>query len=313
MSTNKKENETKYAFLNGKIVPIDEANINIRSCIVHYGTGVFEGIRAYWNEEQNKSYLFRVIEHYERMKNNVKIIAMDIPYSAEKLKDITIELLKKENFRQDTYIRPLAYYASENILEKLNSDEYGFFIFTFPMQEILNFEEGLNVCISSWTRINDNVIAPRGKIVGSYVNISLVNLEAKQNGFDDGIILTQDGHVSEGGGQNLAIIRGNKFITPSISDDILEGITLDSLITIINENDLGLEVERRSIDRTELYISDEVLYCGTGAQVTPIVSIDKRNIGEGKVGKYTRILQNYFFDIVRGKNEKYFKWCTLVE
>lgn len=307
------EKKTKYAFFNGKIVPIEDANISIRTCVIHYGIGVFEGIRSYWNEEEKTGYVFRIMEHYERMIKNAKIIAMDIPYSAKELKDYTIELLKKEDFQQDTYIRPLAYYASENILEKLNSSDYGFFIYSFPMNSILDDEKGLNVCVSSWTRLSDNMTAPRGKITGAYVNISLVNYEAKQNGYDDGIILSQNGHVSEGGGQNFALIRGNKFISPPAQDDILEGITLDSLETIINDNDLGLKVERRSIDRTELYICDEALYCGTGAQVTPIVSIDKRKIGDGKAGKYTRALQKIFFEVVRGKNEKYKHWCTAVK
>lgn len=308
-----KENKTKYAFFNGKIVPIEDANISVRTCVIHYGTGIFEGIRSYWNKEEKTGYIFRVMEHYERMIKNAKIIAMDIQYSAMELKNYTIELLKKEDFQEDTYIRPLAYYASENILEKLNSSDYGFFIYSFPMHSILDDEEGLNVCVSSWTRLNDNMTAPRGKITGAYVNISLVNYEAKQNGYDDGIILSQNGHVSEGGGQNLAIIRGNKFISPPVYDDILEGITLDSLEKLITENDLGLKVERRSIDRTELYICDEALYCGTGAQVTPIVSIDKRKVGDGKVGNYTRALQKIFFDVVRGKNEKYEHWCTAVK
>jgi branched-chain amino acid aminotransferase len=307
------DQKTKYAFFNSNIVRIEDANISIKSCVIHYGTGIFEGIRSYWNDEEKKSYIFRVDEHYERMKKNAKIIAMEIPYTSEELKNYTIELIKKEDFKEDIYIRPLAYYASENILEKLNSKEYGFFIYCFPMQAILNLDEGLKVCVSSWTRVNDNMIAPRGKITGSYVNISLVNYEAKQSGYDDGIILTADGHVSEGGGQNVVIIRGNKFIAPPVSDDILEGITLDSLIRIIEENDLGLEVERRSIDRTELYICDEALYCGTGAQVTPIISIDNRNVGDGKVGKYTRSLQDIFFDVVRGRNNKYKHWCTSVE
>ena len=306
------ELKTKYAFFNGKIVPIEDANISIRTCIIHYGTGIFEGIRAYWNEKTNKYYIFRVIEHYERMIKNAKIIAMEIQYSSEQLKQYTIDLLKKEDFREDTYIRPLAYYASENILEKLNSKEYGFFIYSFPMHAILDLEKGLEVCVSSWTRLNDNMTAPRGKICGGYVNISLVNYEAKQNGYDDGIILTSDGHVSEGGGQNLAIIRGNKFIAPPVSDDILEGITLDSLITIIKDQDLGLEVERRTIDRTELYICDEALYCGTGAQVTPIISIDRRKVGDGSIGEYTKKLQNIFFSIVRGNNKQYKQWCTEV-
>jgi len=305
--------ETKYAFFNGKIVPIGEANISIRTSVIHYGLGILEGIRSYWNEKEQKHYIFRVIEHYGRMIKNAKILAMDIPYSDEQLRNYTIELLKKENFREDTYIRPLAYYASENILEKLSSNDYGFFIYCFPMQAMLELDKGLNVCVSSWTRLNDNTTAPRGKIVGGYVNISLAHYEAEQNGYDGEVILTNDGHVSEGGGYNIAIIRGNKFIAPPVSDDILEGITLDSLVTIIENSDIGLEVERRSIDRTELYICDEAMYCGTGAQVAPIVSVDKRQVGNGKVGRFTKKLQDIFFEVVRGNNKDYINWCTPVE
>jgi len=303
---------TKYAFFNGKIVNIENANISIRTCLVHYGTGIFEGIRAYWNDESKKLYLFRVLEHYKRMIKNAKIIAMDVKYSPEELAAYTIELLKKENFKEDTYVRPLAYYASENILEKLNSTDYGFFIFTFPMQAILDIEKGLNVCVSSWTRLKDNMTAPRGKIAGAYVNISLVNYEAKQNGYDDGIILTQDGHVAEGGGQNIAIVRDGVIISPPVYDDILEGITLDALTTLA-ENELGIKVERRPISRTELYVCDEVFYCGTGCQIAPIVSIDKRKVGDGKPGEITKKIQKIYFDAVRGKNVKYLKWCTAVE
>ena len=301
--------ETKYAFFNGKIIEIDDANINIRSIILHYGIGIFEGIRCYWNEKKENGYIFRAREHYERMIKNARIIAMEIPYNPGELVEYTIKLLKKENFRQDTYIRPLAYYASKNILEKLHSKDYGFFIFTFPMASILDDTKGLNVCVSSWTRLNDNMTAPRGKIVGAYVNISLVNYEAKVNGYDDGIILTQNGFVSEGGGQNLAIVRDGKIIAPPVHDDILEGITLDS-VDIIAKQELGIEVLRRSINRTELYIADEVFYLGTGAQVTPIVTVDKREIGDGKPGKVTRKLQKLYFDIVRGKNRKYIDWLT---
>ncbi len=304
-------NETKYAFFNGEIINIDKANINIRSIILHYGIGVFEGIRSYWNKEENKGYLFRIREHYERMIKNAKIIAMDIPYSAEELINKTKELLTRENFRQDTYVRPLAYYASQNILEKLHSDKYGFFIFAFPMSSILNDESGLSVCVSSWTRINDNMTAPRGKIVGAYVNICLVNYEAKINGYDDGIILTQNGFVSEGAGQNVAIVRNNKIIAPPVYDDILEGITLDSIEKIAKE-EIGIDVLRRSINRTELYIADEVFYLGTGAQVTPIISIDKRKIGTGRPGMITKKLHEKYFEIVRGKNDKYREWLTPV-
>lgn len=305
-------NESKYAFFNGKIIDINDANINIRSTVLHYGIGLFEGIRCYWNDKEKKGYLFRVMEHYNRMIKNAKIIAMNIRYNAEELTAFTIELLKKEDFRQDAYVRPLGYYASKNILEKLNSKDYGFCIFSFPMKSILDDEKGLNVCVSSWTRLNDNMTAPRGKITGSYVNICLVNYEAKTNGYDDGIILNQSGQVTEGAGQNIAIIRNGKIISPPVYDDILEGITLDS-VTEIAEKEIGAKLVRRSIDRTELYIADEVFYLGTGAQITPIVSIDKRMIGDGKPGKYTRQLQNIYFDIVRGENSKYIKWLTPVE
>lgn len=303
--------ETKYAFFNGKIIDIEKANINIRTIVLHYGIGLFEGIRYYWNQEHNKGYIFRAKEHYERMIRNAKILAMDIEYSPDALTDITKELLLKEDFRKDTYVRPLAYYASHDILQKLNSTDYGFAIFTFPMQAILDKDRGLDVCVSSWTRLSDNMTAPRGKIIGAYVNISLVNYEAKQNGYDDGIILTSDGHVSEGGGQNLAIVRDGKIIAPPVSDDILEGITLASVEEFASQ-DLEIEVIRRSIDRTELYIADEVFYLGTGAQVTPIISIDKRRIGGGKPGPITKRLQDKYFNIVRGKDEKYASWLTEV-
>jgi len=306
------KDQTKFVFFNGKITDIDKANINIRTIVLHYGIGLFEGIRYYWNKSQNRGYLFRIEEHYERMINNAKILAMDIQYSVDELTNITKKLLKKEDFRQDTYVRPLAYYSSQDILQKLNSTEYGFGIFSFPMQTILNKEEGLNVCFSSWTRLNDNVTAARGKIIGAYVNISLVNHEAKQNGYDDGLILTDSGHVSEGGGQNVAIVRNGKIISPPVYDDILEGITLTSLEEFAPE-ELGIEVIRRSIDRTEVYIADEVFYIGTGAQVAPIISVDKRKINDGRPGKITKKLQDIYFKIVRGENKKYRKWLTPVD
>ena len=305
--------DTKWAFFNGKIIPINEANINIRTAAFQYGTGIFEGIRAYWNEEQKKMYIFRCVEHYERMIDNAKIIAMDIQYSAREIVSATVELLKKENFSEDTYIRPNAYYSSLRLLDKLDCDKYGFSIFTFPMGAFQDLDKGLNVIVSSWSSAGDNAIPPRGKICGRYVNISLVLLEAKKLGYDDAIILTGcEHHVSEGAGQNIIIFKKGKFITPPPCDNILEGITLDS-ISVIIKDELGMEIIERSIDRTELYLADEILYCGTGVQVPPIVSVDDRKIGDGKPGKYTREIQRIFFDIVRGKNDKYMNWLTEVK
>jgi branched-chain amino acid aminotransferase len=304
--------DTKWAFLDGKIIPIDKANLSIRTCLLHYGTGIFEGIRAYWDEEQEKMYIFRAKEHYERMISNAKIIAMDVEYTIEELIRISVELLKKENFRENTYIRPLAYYNSLNLMDKLTCDKYGFFIYTFPMGDILDKDKGLNVCVSSWTRLNDNMIAPRGKIAGTYVNLTLVLYDAKLSGYDDAIILTKNGYVAEGAGQNIVIVRKNKIISPPVTDDILEGITLDSVTTIVEE-ELGMSLERRHISRTELYQSEEIFYCGTGCQITPIISVDHRKIGDGKPGNNTKRIQDIFFNIVKGKNEKYKHWLTEVK
>ncbi len=303
--------DTKWAFLDGEIVPIEKANLNIRTCLLHYGTGVFEGIRAYWNEKKSKLYIFRGKEHFERMRRNTKIIAMDLPYSTDELITACSALLKMEKFRENTYIRPLAYYNSVNLMDKLTCDKYGFFIFCFPMGDILDKDNGLRVCVSSWTRISDNMIAPRGKIVGTYVNVSLALHEAKLNGYDDAILLTKDGIVAEGAGQNIVIFRNGKFISPPVSDDILEGITLDAVERIVHD-EMGMTLERRSIGRTELYQSDEVFYCGTGCQVSPIVEVDHRAVGDGKPGKYTRKLQDIFFRIVKGEHEKYSHWLTEV-
>jgi len=304
--------DTKWAFLDGKIIPIDEAKLDIRACLLHYGTGIFEGIRAYWNEEQKGMYIFRAKEHYERQISNAKIIAMDVQYTPEELIKVTVELLKRENFSENTYIRPLAYYNSPNLMDKLDCSKYGFLIFTFPMADLRDLNMGIDVCVSSWTRLNDNMIAPRGKIVGAYVNIALIIHEARLNGYDDALVLTKDGHIAEGAGQNLIIVRKNKIISPPVTDDILEGITLDSMTTLF-EDELGMSIERRSIDRTEIYQCEEIFYCGTGMQVTPIISVDRRKIGDGKPGKYTRKIQRIFFDIVYGRNDKYMNWLTEVK
>jgi branched-chain amino acid aminotransferase len=305
--------DTKWAFMNGKIIAIEDANVNIRTAAFQYGTGIFEGIRAYWNKERKKMYIFRAREHYERMINSAKIIAMDIPYSIDELVNATVELLKKENFTENTYIRPNAFYSSCRLLDKLDSDKYGFSIYTLPLGDFQDLDKGLRVIVSSWASAQDNSISPRGKICGRYVNISLVLLEAKKLGFDDAIILTgSDQHVSEGAGQNIVIFRKGKFITPPPYENILEGVTLDSVSTIITE-EMDMEIVERPIDRTELYQSDEIFYCGTGVQIPPIVSVDNRAIGNGKPGNYTRKIQKIFFDIVHGKNEKYMQWLTEVK
>lgn len=302
----------KYAFFKGRIVPIDEAKIDIRTNSLQYGTAIFEGIRSYWDEKNKKSYVFRMKEHYIRLFQNAKVLMIEIKYNIEELCNITIELLKKEQYREDAYIRPFAYNSGLNIGPKLIGNEQDLFIYSIPLGEYLNTAKAIKVCTSSWTRIPDNSIPPRAKISGSYVNSALQKTEALMNGFDEAIVLAANGqHVSEGSAMNIFMVKNNTLITPQVSDDILEGITRDTVI-VIAKNNFNLDVLERSIDRTELYTADELFFCGTGAQISPIGSVDNRIIGDGKIGPVTQKLQNYYFSIVKNEIDEYSSWLTEV-
>lgn len=302
----------KYAFFQGKIVPISEAKVDIRTHALQYGTAVFEGIRSYWNEEAGKSHVFRMEDHYRRLFNSAKILMIKIKYTIEELCNITLELLRKENYKEDAYIRPFAYNSSLNIGPKLVGNEQDLFIYSIPLGEYLDTSKPIKVCTSSWTRIPDNCIPPRAKVSGSYINSALQKTEALLNGFDEAIVLTSDGqHVSEGSAMNIFLVKDSVLITPSLTSDILEGITRDTVIKIA-KNDLGIEVVERAVDRTELYVADELFFCGTGAQISPIGSVDNRTIGNGSIGPITKKLQDLYFKIVRNEVEKYSSWCTVV-
>lgn len=302
----------KYAFFEGKIVPIEQAKIDIRTNSLQYGTAVFEGIRSYWNKKRKKNYVFRMREHYQRLFQNVKILMIKINYTIEELCDITIQLLKKEDYKEDAYIRPFAYNSGLNIGPKLIGNKQDLFIYTIPLGEYLDTTQAIKVYTSSWTRISDNSIPPRAKISGSYVNSALQKTEALLNGFDEAIVLSSDGHhVSEGSAMNIFMVKNNTLITPPVTDDILEGITRDTVIKIARNN-LNIKVLERSIDRTELYTADELFFCGTGAQISPIGNVDNRIIGEGKIGLITRKLQNFYFSIVKNEVKEYSSWCTEV-
>ncbi|MDP2953597.1 MAG: branched-chain amino acid transaminase, partial [Chloroflexota bacterium] len=231
------------------------------------------------------------------------------PYTVEELCQITIELVAKCDFKEDVYIRPLAYKSSETVGVRLHNLEDDFFIFVTPFGPYLEVEKGIKCCTSSWRRVDDNMIPSRAKITGAYVNSALAKTEAVDNGFDEAILLTHDGHVSEGSGENLFLVMDGKLITPPSQDNILMGITRDTVIQLA-KNELGLETVEHSIDRSELYIADECFLTGTAAHVAPVLSIDHRPVGEGKIGLVTKTLQNLYFDIVRGKNKKYLGWCT---
>jgi len=302
----------RYAFFEGKIVPINQARVDIRTNALQYGTAVFEGIRSYWNQQVGKNYVFRMEDHYKRFAESAKILMIELKYTIKELSDITIDLLKREGYREDSYIRPYAYNSGLNIGPKLVGNPQDVFIYSIPLGDYLDTSKPISVCTSSWTRISDNSIPPRAKIAGSYVNAALQKTEALLNGFDEAIVLTSDGqHVSEGSAMNIFMVKNDILITPPIVDDILEGITRNSIIEIA-ASELGLEVIQRSIDRTELYTAHELFFCGTGAQISPIGSVDKRTIGEGSMGKITRELQKLYFKIVKNEVEKYSSWCTEV-
>ncbi len=302
---------TQYAFFKGEFVPIGEAKVSIMTHALHYGTGCFEGIRAYWNQEEEQLYVFRLAEHYERLHRSCRILFMDLPYSVEELGELTVKLLRMNEHRTDTYVRPLAYKATEGIGVRLHDLQDDFAIFAVPFGRYLENEEGAKVCTSSWRRINDTAIPARAKITGSYINSALAKTEAALNGFDEAIVLTQDGHVSEGSAENLFIVRNRKLITSPGTDDILEGITRSTIMQLARV-EMGMEVEERRIDRTELYIAEEAFFCGTGVQVAAIVEVDHRQVGSGKIGPIVARLRDLYFGVVRGKVEKYKEWCTPV-
>lgn len=302
--------DSAIAFFEGKFVPLSEAKVSVQVHALNYGTAIFEGIRGYYNPEKDEMYLFRLLEHYHRMLNNCKLIKIELPYSAEDLCDITIEMLRRNRFKQDIYIRPLAYKTAMQIGTKLSPGS-DFSLFAVPMGEYIATTRALSVCISSWRRVEDNSIPPRGKIAGSYVNSALAATEARDNGFDEAVVLNNDGHVAEGAAMNLFMIRYGKLITSPITANILEGITRLTVMKIAKE-EMDIESEGRQIDRSELYMADELFFCGTGAQIAPIGSVDHRKIGDGNPGPITLKLQKLYDRVVRAQEPKYLDWCTPV-
>lgn len=299
---------TEFYFLNGEFVPAQEAVLPVRTHAFLYGTSVFEGIRAYYNEKQDKMYAFRMKEHFERMHNSCKIMFMNPKYSIEEYCNITKELLVKNNYRTDAYIRPTVYKMAQKVGPSLIDNPDGVLIFTTPLGSYFAKEGGLSVCVSSWDRLEDNSIPPRAKISGAYANTALIVTEAKLAGFDDAIVLSNDGHVAEGSAMNFFLVKGDTLITSKETSNILIGVTRNTVIELAHE--LGLKVEVRDIDRTELYISDEAFCCGTGAQIMPVTKIDNRPVGDGNTGKNTEKIQKLYYDLVRGELDIHREWLT---
>lgn len=301
----------EYVFLNGKYIEADKAMIPVRTHAFLYGTAVFEGIRAYYNEEDKQLYIFRMKEHYERMLRSGKIMFMNSPYTVEEYMQQTVDLLKKNGYKQDAYLRPTLYKSAIKVGPGLYDNEDSYCLFSTPFGAYYDATAGLKLCVSSWRRTSDNAIPPRAKVAGAYANAALIKTDAHNFGFDDAIVLSENGQVTEGSAMNLMFVLNGKLITTPTTDDILVGVTRNTVIELAR--DLGIEVVERPVDRTELYIMDEMFVCGTGAQITPIESVDKRLVGkDGKLGPVTAQLQKLYFDVVKGKVAKYKHWCTPV-
>jgi branched-chain amino acid aminotransferase len=302
--------EKSWVFFNGEIVRYADAKVGLLTHGLNYGTGVFEGIRAYWNAEKEQLFALSMAQHFERMHQNARVLQMVIPWSPEELIETTLDLLRRNEYREDVYIRPLSFKAAEIIGVKLHDVADSFAIVTAPMGLYVG-NGGIRCMVSSWRRIDDSMAPVRTKCTGLYVNAALAKSEALQGGFDEAIMLTSGGHVSEGSAENIFIVRRGEVITPPPSDSILEGITRASVMHLLRE-ELGLEVRERTIDRSELYISDEVFMVGTGAQIAPVVEIDRRRIGDGEPGPLTMRVQDTYAKVVTGRDPKYAAWLTPV-
>jgi len=302
---------TKFAFFEGEIVPIEQAKISIMTHAFNYGTGCFEGIRGYWNDDEQQLFVFRLKEHYQRIHQSSRILRLNLKYAVDELVNITLQLLRKENYKEDAYIRPLVYKSGEGIGVQMNNVPDDFAIYTQPYGRYLKKEEGADVIVSSWRRNDDNAIPVRSKATGAYINSALIKTDAALNGFDEAIVLNADGHVTEGSAENLFILRHGKLITTPVTENILEGITRATIMQLAEEV-LGIETVERRIDRSELYIADEAFFCGTGVQVAAIASIDRRPIGSGKMGPIVTQIRDLYFNTVRGNVPRYRNWCTPV-
>lgn len=300
---------TPYAYLQKQFVPLAEAKIGIMTHAFLYGTATFEGIRGNWNEDAGQIYVFRPQDHFRRLRKSCRILGIDLPYSAEELTDLTVKLVEMCGYTEDVYIRPIAYKSSEVIGVRMHDLEDDFLEFVYPFGPYLDIEKGVRCMTSSWRRVEDVGIPARAKVNGLYVNSALAKTEAQHNGYDEAIMLDMDGHVSEGSGENIFIVVDGRLHTPPSSDNILLGITRESVIRLAAD-ELGIETVERSIDRSELYVADECFMTGTAAHVSAVVEVDRRPVGEGRVGPVTSRLQKLYFDVVRGKNSKYMGWCT---
>lgn len=303
-------NPNLIVYFNGEYMPLHQANVGILTHALHYGTGVFEGIRAHWDETEHELYLMRPLDHYSRWKLNCGILRIQIPQSAEELCAITLQLLRRNGFQSNLYIRPLAYKSAQRVGVATDNQD-AFAIVALPFGEYLHSDNGVHAGVSAWRRIEDNAIPARAKICGAYVNSALASDDARLSGFDEAILLNENGQVAEGATCNIFIVRKKELITPPITENVLEGITRDAVMELAL-HELGLSVVERPIDRSELYESDEIFFTGTAVGIAPVTRIDHRPVKHGAVGEITHALRQLYFNVTRGHLPAYGKWLVPV-
>ena len=303
-----RELDDLVAYFEGAYVPLRDAKVSIMTHAFMYGTATFEGIRAYWNVEHGQLYGVFIREHAERIRDSARILLMDPVPSTDELAGIIVETARRNEFREDAYLRPSFYKSTRAIGVKLHHLAHELYVIAVPFGDYVDTARGIRIMTSSWRRNADEALPARGKIVGGYVNMAFQKSEAELNGFDEALVLTPGGHASEASAANLFVVRDGVLITPPVSDDILEGITRSAMLRLAK--DLGTPTEIRSIDRSELYVADEVFLCGTGVQVSPVVEVDHRPVGDAKVGPIAAAIRARYFDAVRGRLPEYRDWLT---
>jgi len=303
--------EFRNAYFGGKIGPYGDAKVGLATHALNYGTAVFGGLRGYWNEEQEQLFVFRPYDHYRRLLQAAKLMCMEIDQTPESLTQITIDLLRADAWGRDVYIRPLIYKSDEGIGVRLHDLHDELAVFALPFVPYMKNDTSAHVTFSAWRRVDDNAIPARAKISGSYVNSALIKTDANRAGFDEALVLTQDGHVSEGSAMNVFIVRDDVVITPPISDNILEGITRRSVMEVLRK-EMGKTILERSIDRTEVFLADELFMTGTAAQIVAVTMVDHRSLGEGIMGPVTTELRQIYESIVRGQDPRYARWSMPV-
>ena len=295
-------------YFEGAFVPMRDAKVSIMTHAFMYGTATFEGIRAYWNEEQGQLYGLKLREHVERIRQSCRILLMEPVPSVDELTGLIVETVRRNGFRQDAYIRPSFYKSTRAIGVRLHDLDHELYIISLPFGNYIDTANGVRLMTSSWRRNADEALPARGKIVGGYVNMAFQKSEAELNGYDEAVVLTAGGHVNESSAANIFVVRDGVAMTPPVSDDLLEGVTRKALMELMRNE--GIAVAERSIDRSELYVADEVFVCGTGVQVSPVVEVDHRKVGSGEIGPIGRLVRDRYFDAVRGNLPEYRHWLT---